>query len=92
MNLDFLLNSVRGLVQDHTSAAPDVDTEGLIGKIEGLFGQHASATGQQLPSYGNVRPASEDRYGDPADQEIRRFGHIKPASEDPDGDPADQER
>src|SRR5438128_2170484 len=33
----------------------------------------------------NVRPASEDPLGDPADQEIR------PASEDPLGDPADQQ-
>jgi hypothetical protein len=31
----------------------------------------------------NIRPASEDPLGDPADQEIR------PASEDPRGDPAD---
>jgi hypothetical protein len=36
----------------------------------------------------NVRPASEDPYGDPADQE---FGNVRPASEDPYGDPADQE-
>ncbi len=32
--------------------------------------------------YGNVRPASEDPYGDP--------GNVRPASEDPYGDPADQ--
>jgi hypothetical protein len=36
----------------------------------------------------NVRPASEDPYGDPADQ---AFGNnVRPASEDPYGDPADQ--
>jgi len=34
-----------------------------------------------------VRPASEDPYGDPADQ---AFGNVRPASEDPYGDPADQ--
>ncbi len=34
--------------------------------------------------YGNVRPASEDPYGDPGD--------VRPASEDPYGDPADQRR
>jgi hypothetical protein len=33
-----------------------------------------------------VRPASEDPYGDPADQ----YGNAIPASEDPYGDPADQ--
>lgn len=38
--------------------------------------------------YGNVRPASEDPYGDPADS---GFGNIRPASEDPYGDPADQQ-
>ena len=36
-----------------------------------------------------VSPASEDRYGDQADEE--RFRNVRPASEDPYGDPADQE-
>jgi hypothetical protein len=47
----------------------------------------------------SVRPASEDPYGDPADQMPRsgvrdtgRFGNVKPASQDPLGDPADQMR
>jgi len=40
--------------------------------------------------YGNVRPASEDPYGDPAD--YGQYGNIRPASEDPYGDPADQQR
>ena len=35
----------------------------------------------------NVRPASEDPYGDPAD--ISSYGNVRPASEDPYGDPAD---
>ncbi|MDZ8189674.1 MAG: translation initiation factor [Nostoc sp. ChiSLP02] len=35
----------------------------------------------------NVRPASEDPYGDPAD--IASYGDVRPASEDPYGDPAD---
>ncbi len=34
-----------------------------------------------------VRPASEDPYGDPAEQEY--YGNVRPASEDPYGDPAD---
>jgi len=34
-----------------------------------------------------VRPASEDPYGDPADY----YGNLTPASQDPYGDPADQE-
>jgi hypothetical protein len=35
-----------------------------------------------------IHPASEDPYGDPADQ--GNFGNVRPASEDPYGDPADQ--
>lgn len=35
-----------------------------------------------------VRPASQDPYGDPADQ--FGSGNITPASQDPYGDPADQ--
>ena len=34
-----------------------------------------------------VRPSSEDPYGDPAD--LGQFGNVRPASEDPYGDPAD---
>jgi hypothetical protein len=39
-----------------------------------------------------IRPASEDPYGDPADQtaDAGQFGNVRPASEDPYGDPADQ--
>src|SRR5947208_14592429 len=36
----------------------------------------------------NVRPATEDPYGDPADQGASQ--DILPASQDPYGDPADQ--
>ncbi|CAD5959760.1 Translation initiation factor [Planktothrix tepida] len=37
-----------------------------------------------------VYPASEDPYGDPADQgQFGQFGNVRPASEDPYGDPAD---
>ena len=42
--------------------------------MEGLFGQHAAATGQQ------ILPASQDPYGDPG-------AGILPASQDPYGDP-----
>jgi hypothetical protein len=35
----------------------------------------------------NVRPSSEDPYGDPADQD---YSNAIPASQDPYGDPADQ--
>jgi len=42
----------------------------------------------------NVRPATEDPYGDPADQGYQQAGQypggVMPASQDPYGDPADQ--
>lgn len=43
---------------------------------------------QEQSDYGDrqVSPASEDPYGDPADE----FANAIPASEDPYGDPADQ--
>jgi hypothetical protein len=40
----------------------------------------------------NVRPASEDPYGDPADQGYQNAGYpggVLPSSQDPYGDPAD---
>ena len=66
------------------------------------YGRNSDMPGsQRRPT--NVRPASEDPLGDPADQ-MRgstshsssmpqgRFGNVKPASADPLGDPADQGR
>jgi hypothetical protein len=44
------------------------------------------ASSESEKAFGDVRPASEDPYGDPADQE---FANVRPASEDPYGDPAD---
>lgn len=44
----------------------------------------------QQGGYDNVLPASQDPYGDPADQE-GGFGNVLPASQDPYGDPADQQ-
>jgi hypothetical protein len=43
-----------------------------------------------LPNQYNIRPASEDPLGDPADQQAG-YGNVRPASEDPLGDPADQD-
>lgn len=52
----------------------------------------------QQDQFGNVIPASQDPYGDPADQQggynnynNGQFGNVMPASQDPLGDPADQE-
>ncbi|HEX8552419.1 MAG TPA: hypothetical protein VF681_12795 [Abditibacteriaceae bacterium] len=41
-------------------------------------------------NFGNVLPASQDPYGDPANQAGGgQFGNVLPASQDPYGDPAD---
>lgn len=48
-------------------------------------GGPSSGQGQR----GNIRPASQDPYGDPADS--GQYGNIRPASQDPYGDPADQQ-
>ncbi|HEX5660741.1 MAG TPA: hypothetical protein VFX59_26290 [Polyangiales bacterium] len=59
---------------------------GILGQITDLLAQ------KRTPARGkhDVRPASEDPYGDPADEKGAR--KVKPASEDPYGDPADEER
>jgi hypothetical protein len=53
-----------------------------------------SAREDDYGQYGDVRPASEDPYGDPASDETAmgsgQYGDVRPASEDPYGDPADQ--
>ena len=58
------------------------------------FNQQYGQYGQQNQNYGNVLPASQDPYGDPADQGSvqGQFGNVLPASQDPYGDPADQGR
>lgn len=54
---------------------------------DALLNDQSAEDEQQTP-----RPASEDPYGDPADQTtaVGQYGDVRPASEDPYGDPADQ--
>ncbi len=54
---------------------------------DALLNDQSSEVDDQQP-----RPASEDPYGDPADQVANQgeFGDLRPASQDPYGDPADQ--
>ena len=68
--------------------------QGRSGAAGGLLGQLGSllASKQRPATQKDVRPASEDPYGDPADQTTRVANNVKPASQDPYGDPADQER
>lgn len=75
---------------------------GALGALGGLLGggQQNTNYGQQSGLGGQVLDASQDPYGDPADQEgqiqtsynpgASPYGNVRPASEDPYGDPADQ--
>ena len=87
--LDELLDAVKGQIVDHVQQGnhSNFDTDGLIGKISDLFSRHKE---RAAPTQRDVRPASEDPYGDPADQVRGRS--VKPASQDPYGDPADERR
>ncbi len=84
--LDSLLDSVKNAITDHSNQQKQTgfDPSGLLNKVADLFGAH-----QQPGGSSNVRPASQDPYGDPADQ-APGGGKVKPASQDPYGDPADQ--
>ena len=57
--------------------------------VDEFFRMVQNAVGGDEEQDRNVRPASEDPYGDPADQ--GDYGDVRSASEDPYGDPADQE-
>ena len=86
-NLDSLLQSVKSSIVDHVQQGGHTgfDTGGLLGKITDLFTQHKQASGDR-----NIAPASQDPYGDPADQAGQANGRgARPASQDPYGDPAD---
>ncbi|HEY0074678.1 MAG TPA: hypothetical protein VGB77_11290 [Abditibacteriaceae bacterium] len=106
--LDLLFGQVRREIEQHASPntpGPSYDAGGLLNILGGLFGQQAQNQGHNFdpdqaynqaadyqPQYGNVLPASQDPYGDPADQGGGQYGNVLPASQDPYGDPADQER
>lgn len=60
---------------------------GILGQITEMIGQRSKSGNA---AHRNVRPASEDPYGDPADASGAK--NVRPASEDPYGDPADQKR
>ena len=68
---------------------------GIIGDvIEAVTGHDPNDAQQDQYNGQQVRPASEDPYGDPADQGYQQVGQypggVLPASQDPYGDPADQ--
>ena len=93
--LDGLFGQIAQTITNHSSPntpGPVYDPSDLLSQLSGVFGQHASANNEDFTAgHDNVRPASEDPYGDPADQEGQgQFGNVLPASQDPYGDPADQ--
>lgn len=80
--LDTILDLVKRKVQDQQRGS----SGGILGQLTDMLGSRSAKKSGR-----SVRPASEDPYGDPADQGGRAAGHkVKPASEDPYGDPADQ--
>jgi len=98
--LNMLLDQVKNAIFNSptTPHQPGHDPDGLINQITGLFGQHQQQYGGSMQ---NPLPASQDPYGDPADQfpgnrnfstggPQGQFPGIKSASEDPYGDPADR--
>ncbi len=106
--LDFLFNQVSQAIQSHASPdtpGPSYNANPLLGAIQGAFSNFAGQGGGQFnpqqgydhgqqfqQQYGNVQSASQDPYGDPADQGAAQYGNVLPASADPYGDPANQGR
>ncbi len=89
--LGMLLDQVKGAIGQHANEPNNnYDSNGLMSTIEGLFGQHAATTGQDMGGNyggGQILGSSQDPYGDPANQ---GGGQILGSSQDPYGDPADQ--
>jgi hypothetical protein len=88
--LDKILDVVKNKLSERSTegSGKSVGGGGLLGKITDMLGQRRASASSRNPR--NVRPASEDPYGDPADEAKGR--NVRPASEDPYGDPADEPR
>ena len=95
MDIKSLFHSVSRAFDSDTRSNQNVDTDGMLGKLSGIFRQHGYEGDNYQPpqtgGYGgqDILPASQDPMGDPADREE---GGILPASQDPLGDPADEPR
>ena len=88
MGLDFLLQQVKNAVfSDPNTQYQQGDTHGLIGQLEGLFGQHAASNPGSQGDFGNVQSSDNDRYGDPGAPGGGQFGNVKSSDADPYGDP-----
>ena len=75
--LNMLLEQVKNAIfnSPNTQHRADHDPDGLMDQISGLFGQHEAQQGTMQ----NPLPASEDPYGDPADQFPQQGGYAQPA-------------
>ena len=68
----------------------------LLDGVKRRINDFLGARGKRRGTRDNPLPASEDPYGDPADEVASRTGrtmagrNVRPASEDPYGDPADE--
>jgi hypothetical protein len=89
-----IIDQVSGYFAQHPDLIRTLGSGGLAAVLGGFAGRQQR--GDVLPAsqdpYGDpadqpVAPASQDPYGDPADQ---YGGQVAPASQDPYGDPADQ--
>ena len=88
--LDKIIDTVKGAVTEQITQKGGAG--GLLEKVgEAIGGRKPS----QPPPPADVKPASQDPYGDPADQAQAApaapdGSKVKPASQDPYGDPADE--
>ncbi len=88
MDLNNLLGAVARVVADRTGPSRDVDTNGFLGEIAGLFRQHGDAAGQPVDD----QYANQYRGEYPGPGDSYQGQEVLPASMDPLGDPADQEQ
>ncbi|HEY5948182.1 MAG TPA: hypothetical protein VIV40_21950 [Kofleriaceae bacterium] len=88
--VDRILDAVRNQIANRSQEGEgkSVGGGGLLGKLTDIFGRKRASS--RPGPIRDVRPASEDPYGDPADERAGR--NVRPASEDPYGDPADEPR
>ena len=85
--LDKILDAVQNRANRSQEGGAKSAGGGLLGKLGEMLGQRRTSSS---PGNRNVRPASQDPFGDPADEMKGR--NVRPASEDPYGDPADEPR
>src|SRR5688572_18855899 len=99
MDMGNLFSTVAGWLNNETRRNENVDTDGLLGKLGGIFRENGydgpDYTPPERGGYNGepILPASQDPLGDPADASYNNQNNqeILPASQDPLGDPADQQ-